>query len=120
VTDGGPWRISDRVVPIAVTGYFMPTRAPNAPVLIGTSGTNDLFVCVFSTEEKLAEAMKDFGVEYARVAIVTDGAALVIEMATLNANSGRPYRVRLAVDPYKADNGHVRFLEAALPEEPRQ
>jgi hypothetical protein len=108
---GGPHRISDREVPIAVTGYFMPTCAPNRPVLIGMSGTDDLFIAVFSTEEKLAETMRTLGIEYARVSIVTNGSELLDDIATMNETGGRPYRIRLAVDPYKADNGNVRFNE---------
>jgi hypothetical protein len=113
----GPYQISDRVVPINVTGYFMPSHGPHAPVLVGMGDTNDLFVCVFSTEEKLAASMKVFQIDYARVAIVTNGGELIDEMAALNKTSGRPYRVRLAVDPHKADNGRIRFVEVALPEE---
>jgi len=110
VTDG-PRRISDRDVPIVITGYFMPTRAPNAPVLIGMPGTNDLFVFVFSTEEKLAAAMTAFGIEYARVALVTDGRELLDEMQATNESGARPYKLRLAVDPYKTDNGRARYVE---------
>ena len=53
MTDDGPRRVSDREVPLAITGHFMPTQAPNAPVLVGMPGTDDLFVFVFSTEGKL-------------------------------------------------------------------
>jgi hypothetical protein len=107
----GPHRISDRVVPIVVTGYFMPTHAPNAPVLIGMPDTDDLFIAVFSTEEKLAEMMTTFGIVYNRVAIVTDGRELLDEIAAMNAQGDRPYQIRLAVDPYKADNGRLRYTE---------
>lgn len=107
----GPWRITDREVPLAITGYFMPTEAPNKPVLASMPGTDDLFIFVFATEVKLRAAMKDIGIDYARVAIVRDGHELIEEINTLNATSGRPYRIRLAVDPYKADNGRGRFVE---------
>ncbi len=50
MTDVGPRRISTREVTIVLTGYFMPTHAPNVPVLMGMSGTDDLFMLVFSTE----------------------------------------------------------------------
>ena len=43
----GPHRISDREVPIAFTGYFMPSQ--HVPVLVGMPGTDDLFIFVFST-----------------------------------------------------------------------
>ena len=110
MTDG-PRRISDREVPINVTGYFMPTRGGSVPVLIGMPGTDDLFMFVFSTEEKLVAAMAAFGIEYERVAVVTDGRELLDELQAANESGTRPYKLRLAVDPYKADNGRARFVE---------
>jgi hypothetical protein len=119
VTDDEPRRISDREVPITITGYFMPTQAPNVPVLIGMHGTDDLFICVFSTEEKLTSAMASIGIGYARVALVTNGGELLDEIKATNEGGERPYQLRLAIDPYKADNGRVRFLEVpALEESP--
>ena len=109
--DEAPRRISDREVSITITGYFMPTEAPNVPVLLGMTGTDDLFICVFSTEAKLAAAMADFEVGYARVAVVTDGVELLDDIRAMNASGGRPYQIRLAIDPHKADNGRVRFVE---------
>lgn len=106
-----PRRVSDREVPMAITGYFMPTHAPNAPVLIGMPGTDDLFILVFSTMEKLAQTMAAFEIEYERVSIVDSGGELVDEITEMNASGGRPYRIRIAVDPYKNELGHVRFLE---------
>jgi len=111
VTDIGPRRISDRELSISITGYFMPTHAPNAPVLVGMPGTDDLFMCVFSTEEKLVAAMGSFGIEYVRVSRVTNGGELIDEIEAINASGERPYRLRIAADPYKADNGNVRFVE---------
>jgi hypothetical protein len=54
---------------------------------------------------------------YARVAIVADDRELLDEIKTTNESGGRPYRIRLAVDPYKADNGLVRFVEPLAQEE---
>ena len=116
MTDG-PRRISDREVPLALTGYFMPTHAPSAPVLCSMPGTDDLFVFVFSTEDKLAAAMSAFRIAYARVALVTNGADLIAEIQARNVSAERPYRVRLAIDPYQADNGRVRFVEPLVPEQ---
>ena len=113
----GPYRITDREVPIVITGYFMPTDAPNMPVLVAMPDTDDLFIFVFSMEAKLALSMKTLGIDYARMAIVRDDSELIDEIQTLNANGGRPYRIRLAVDPYKADNGRVRFVEPLAHEE---
>ena len=116
MTDVAPRRISDREVPLKITGYFMPTHAPNAPVLIGMPGTDDLFIFVFSTEEKLASTMTAIGIEYERVSLVTDGRELLDEIKATNEGGKRPYRIRVAVDPYKADNGRVRFVEPLVPE----
>ena len=92
MTDAGPpRRITDRVVSINVTGYFVPLCvAPDAPVLIGMPGTDDLFVAVFSTEEKLVEMMEAFQIEYARIGRVTDGRELLDEMTAKNASGDRP------------------------------
>lgn len=113
---GGARRVSDREVPIAITGYFMPTHAPHTPVLLGMPGTDDLFIVVFSTEEKLVALMTAFGIAYERVAIVTSGRELIDEIEAKNRTEERPYRVRLAVDPYKTAEGRVRFTEPLFEE----
>jgi hypothetical protein len=109
--DTGPRRISDREVPVNLTGYFTPTHGENVPVLMGMPGTDDLFMFVFSTEEKLRAAMESFGVEYERIAQVTDGKELLADLAAQNATGERPYQLRLAIDPHKATNGRVQFVE---------
>ena len=114
MTVDAPRRISDREVSIVITGYLMPTDAPNVPVLVGMPGTDDLFIFAFSTEEKLASVMVSIGIEYARVAVVTDGRELLDDIEAINDRGDRPYRLRLAVDHYKADNGRVRFVEPLL------
>jgi len=111
VTTDAPRRITDREVPITLAGYFMPMIAPNVPVLMGMPGTDDLFIFVFSTEEKLVAVMTILGISYERLARVTDGIELIDEIEATNARGERPYKLRLAVDPYKADNGRVRFVE---------
>jgi len=111
-----PRRISDRERSICIDGYIMPTDSPNVPTLIAMPGIDDLFVFVFSTEEKLVAAMGVLGIEYAGVAHVPDGIELFGEIAAMNARGERPYRLRLAVDAYKADNGRIRFTEPAVQE----
>jgi hypothetical protein len=106
-----PRRVSDREVPLCLDGYFMPMEAPNVPSLIGMALTDDLFVFVFSTEDKLAETMASLGIEYARIGRVVDGAELFDEVKEMNACGGRPYRIRIAIDAHKADDGRVRFVE---------
>jgi hypothetical protein len=109
-------RVSDREIDLKITGYFMPTHEPGVPVLAGMPGIDDLFILVFSTVDKLRAAMPDFGIDYARIAKVTSGVELLEEIDRLNQR-GRPYRIRLAVEPYKTENGRVRFIEAIAPME---
>lgn len=117
MTDNASRRISDRVLAIRLTGYFMPIFEPHQPVLVGMPGSDDLFIFVFSTEAKLVATMMSFGIEYKDVAIVTDGRGLLDEIGSPHASGDRPYRIRLAVDPYKADNGRARFIEPLPPQE---
>ena len=118
LTPRAPQRISSREVPLFLTGYFMPTRAPKAPLLIGMHGTDDLFISVFSTREKLVAAMTQFGLRHAGVSIITNGGDLIDEIKQMNKSGERPYRIRLAVDPYTVVNGRLRFTEALLDEGP--
>lgn len=116
--DVGPRRISDREVPLVLTGYLMPTREQNVPVLASMPGTDDLFMFVFSSEAKLVASMRDLAIGYTRVSVVTDGGQLLDEVSATNAAAERPYRLRFAVDPYKAESGRVRFVEPLAFEEP--
>jgi hypothetical protein len=124
VTTDALRRADDREEPVTITGYFVPTGAPKDdeevgdPVLVGLAGTADLFVFVFSTEEKLVAAMKVFGIRYASVARVIDGADLVANVVKMNAGSGGAYRVRVIVDAHKADDGSARFDELLRREAP--
>jgi len=93
-----PRRISNRVVAATITGYFMPTRGPNVPVLIGMVGTDDLFILVFSTREKLDGIMRSLGIAYERLSIVTSGPDLLDEIKSMNARADQPYEIRLAID----------------------
>ena len=106
-----PRRISDREVPLQLTGHFMPLAAPGTPVLFGMPGTDDLFLFVFETEEKLVEVMKSVDVAYEKVVVVWSGPELLASIAETNATGDRPYRIRIAVNPYKTEDGRVRFLE---------
>ena len=108
---GAPRRISDREVPLQITGYFMPLAEPGTPVLFGMPATDDLFIFVFETEEQLVEVMKSVDIAYEKVVVVWSGPELLASIAETNAAGDRPYRIRIAVNPYKTEDGRVRFLE---------
>ena len=111
MNEPAPRRISDREVPLQLTGYFMPLAEPGMPVLLGMPGTDDLFMFVFETEENLVKVMKSIDVTYAGVVVVWSGPELLASIAETNATGDRPYRIRIAVNPYKTEDGRVRFLE---------
>jgi hypothetical protein len=109
-----PKQISDRVLAITLTGYFMPVYETRQPVLCGMPGTEDLFINVFSTEDKLRSVMADLAIDFDRIQRIIDGQVFLESVEENNAAGGRPYRLRVAVDPYKLPNGNIRFVEPFL------
>ena len=73
-------------------------------------GTDDLFIVVFSTEEKLRTFMSSIEVGFDRIQIVMNGSDFIDSIEDAN-NEGRPYALRIAADPYKHENGNWRFTE---------
>lgn len=106
-----PRRISKREMSFNIQGYFLPALLSNVPMLLGMPGTEDLFIAVFSTKEKLDALMQGFGIEYGRVSVVTDQYELLDDIEAVNQSEQRPYRIRLAIDAYKTEDGRVRFTE---------
>lgn len=110
MTDDGPRQISDRVLEMTITGYLMPYLDDGAPILCGMPGTEDLFVLLFSSKAKLEAMMKAYNLEYESIKVVTDGREFVSGIDEENTK-GRPYRIRIAVDAYKHENGRIRYTE---------
>lgn len=81
------------------------------PVLVGMPGTDDLFICLFSTEEKLRTSFADFHIEFEKIVVIMDGHVFIESIKEDIARQKRPYELRIAVDPHKTDRGTVRFQE---------
>lgn len=96
---------------MSISGYLMPAHADRQPVLIGMFGTDDLFIVVFSTEEKLRTFMALISVGFDRIQIIMNGGDFIDSIEDANANDGRPYAIRIAADPYRLENGNWRFTE---------
>ena len=106
--------MSDRLLGVNIDGYFLPAQQSGDPVLLIMSGTNDRFLPVFSTREKLDELCLEYNVRYDRIKQLSDGRAFI---ASLSDNTHLPYRLRVIVDAYKHANGRIRFIEIFMQDE---
>jgi hypothetical protein len=85
---------------------------PSQPVLVGMPGTDDLFICLFSTEEKLRQSFADFNIDFEKIVVIIDGPTFLESIKEDIARTKRPYELRIAVDPFKVpETGRVRFRE---------
>jgi hypothetical protein len=104
-------RSTGRVSEMSISGYLMPAHGNRQPVLIGMAGTDDFFIVVFSTAEKLRSFMEAIGIGFDRIQKVTNGVEFIESIDEENARGNRPYALRIAADPYKHENGNWRFTE---------
>lgn len=110
MTESEP-KLVGRVSELSISGYLMPAHMNRQPVLIGMAGTEDLFIVAFSTEEKLRTFMDAVNVDYDRIQMITNGAEFIESIDEENDRKTRPFLLRIAVDPYKHENGNWRFIE---------
>jgi hypothetical protein len=96
---------------MAISGYLIPAHMNRQPVLIGMDGTDDLFIVVFSTEEKLRSFMDEANVDFDRIQQITDGVEFIESIDEENGKVSRPFALRIAADPHKHENGRWRFQE---------
>lgn len=107
-----PTRVSDRVHRLNIDGYLMAVDAEAQPVLLAMPGTEDRFVAIFSSPDKLDALYRASGVPYTRVQQIVDGPEFLESLA----ENILPFRLRVAVDLRRMENGRVRFLEIPLSE----
>jgi hypothetical protein len=103
--EGAPRRISNRVLDVDITGYATPWL-DGQPLLLRMPGTSDLFVAVFSTPEKLKVLCNEYGLAYDNIKQITNQAEFLVDVLP---------HARIAVDPYKHENGRMRFTEIQPP-----
>lgn len=105
-----PKRVSDRIHDLNIDGYLMAVDSVDQPILLGMPGTEDKFVAVFSTKEKLEALHDEYAIGFTRIKQIDDGPDF---LDSLKENL-LPFRLRVAVDAYKHENGRMRFLEIPL------
>jgi len=96
---------------MSITGFFMAAHENRQPVLIGMAMTDDLFIMVFSTTDKLREFMSAIDTSFDRIQVIMDGSDFIRSVEEANKNDGRPYELRIGADPYKHENGNWRYTE---------
>lgn len=111
-SEEAPKRISDRVLHLNIDGYLMPVDVRGQPILLEIPGTPDRFISIFSTEVKLDAMFETYGLSYSWIKQIQNGPEF---LASLNENI-LSFHLRVAIDPYKHENGRVRFVEVPLPE----
>jgi len=105
-----PKRISDRILRLDIDGYLMPVDDVGQPVLLAMPGTDDQFIPVFSSKAKLDAVFSAYGIDYVRIKRIDHGPTFLASL-TENVLS---FRLRVAVDAYKHENGRLRFTEIPL------
>lgn len=103
----GPYRISDKVHQLDLTGYVIP-YIDGGPVLIQLPNSNDGFVPIFTTAEKLHEYMKPANIPYEAVNHISDPREFLIAVPRRFPTGER---VRIIIDPWVTDMGNTRFRE---------
>lgn len=101
-TDEGPRRISNREINIDLAGYLCPFETETQPLLLNMPGTDDLFFAVFSTEPKLRSFLAAYRLSCSKIVQIADSRVF------LDSVLGQ---VRVCVDPYRHENGRLRYLE---------
>ena len=98
----GPRFINEQLEPMSIAGYFIAGDA-TGPMLVRMDGTNDLFLPIFSTLERLTDFAKNYGIEVTHTKQVDEVESFVDGMR----NEG----VRIIANPYKHENGCMRYTE---------
>jgi hypothetical protein len=99
-----PVPVTGKLLELNITGYLFPAHANRSPVFLRIDGAgDDLFLPVFSTEEKLCAVMGK--ISYDRILQICDGREF------LDSIEEDPRKLRVIVDPHKHESGTTRFQE---------
>lgn len=93
-------RVTDKILSVNITGYLTPFYSNEQPVLVEFPESDDKFVLVFSTEEKLKEGMKI--IPYDKIKQIQDGVDFLESIIA---------HARVAVDPWVTSEGNTRWVE---------
>lgn len=96
--------IPNTMRPISVTGNVMPMHLDGQPFLVQMPGIIAFFVVIFTSAEKLRDAMKTLGPgEEYKIKQVTDGKEFCQSLFEQN--------VRIMRDPYIVDGDKTHWTE---------
>lgn len=103
--DEPPRRITDRVLNINLTGNLAPFYNDDQPVLLLMGGGGgEHYLCTFTGKTRFDQFMADYpaGRVFEKVIIVDDGREFLDSI---------PVHIHVIVDPYKHENGMMRYQE---------
>jgi hypothetical protein len=96
---------------INLTGYLFPWQEDAtwaAPVLMKLDGTNDFFLPLFSTLEKLHHMATLTAFDTSAIKRIDDGDEF---LKSIPKELPTGQRLRIMIDPYRADDKKTRFTE---------
>ena len=102
-----PWQTSQTVVTMDITGYLFPWRS-GQPVFVLIGGTDDYFLPLFATAQKLRDLMTAIKVEFDRIKQINNQREFLASIPTEMPNGER---IRIIVDPNIISTGNTRFRE---------
>jgi hypothetical protein len=103
-----PRQINDNIHIINVTGYIFAWKI-NAPVWLTLHGTNDLFLALFSTEDKFKAMASILAFQHEKLMRVDNAEEFIESIPLISAKTG--HRLRIIIDPYIEDNDNFKFKE---------
>ena len=106
-----PRRIGTPPHDIDINGYFMPCL-DRQPILMSLDGTTDIFIPVFSSENKLRELMRISQSAFEGIVRITDPREFINSIQEARRHGEQ---IRVMVDPYITPEQKTRFSELLLP-----
>lgn len=101
-----PHRVNDRLHRLDLGGYLFPWN-DELPVLVMMEDCRDVFLPLFASREALDGMMQQTTAVYTSVKEIDDQMEFIDCLPLFIADR----RLRIMIDPYRAENGCIRFKE---------
>lgn len=98
----GPRYLGAEDTRVQIAGFLL-CGDDKGPLTIRMPGSEDIYIPVFSTRDKLGKFADDFNLEFTTVKQILDPVAFFDGMSLAN--------YKIIADPYKHENGRCRFIQ---------
>lgn len=106
-----PRMVSTKILEIDITGYLMPMDSTGRPFLICMTGTDDRFLPIYSDKQTLDASFAECGFECRSIMQIDDGPEFLQSVS----ENDKLFRLRIAVDPHRKENGMIGYTEILQP-----